>query len=214
MNDCKHSAQNKYYLRRQTRSFHNEREFFDCLGKYWYSLLRKTLPKGAGNTWTENEVDVKNERKITKKGGTVQNQNRIKSRKNTKEEHENFRWKGHWYERAAKNVKLPGRHYVGPKCNTGETLQACVTRQLLKSINSGSVTDALHNPLFSFGSTCTCHTSQVYQLLFMCYVCCAFIVSGKIHPSGTPNITQETLVAVLNYPLKYYLQNAVCKPTM
>jgi hypothetical protein len=97
----------------------------------------------------------------------VQKQNGIKSRENIKEEHENFRWKGHWYEISDKNVKLPGRHYVGPKCNTGETLQACITRQLLKSINAGSVTDALHSPLFSYGSTCTCHKSHVYHFVYV-----------------------------------------------
>jgi len=55
----------------------------------------------------------------------------------------------------------------------------------------------------------TCHTctTSVYVLCVL-----RLHVSGKIHPSGTPNITQETLVAMLNYSLKYYLQN-VYKPT-
>lgn len=61
---------------------------------------------------------------------------------------------------------------VGPKCNTGETLQACVTRQLLKSINAGNVNDALHIPLFSYGSSCTCPTSHVYHVC-LCVMCVA-----------------------------------------
>jgi hypothetical protein len=36
-----------------------------------------------------------------------------------------------------KNVKLAGSHYVAPKWNTGETLKAYVTRQLLKNTNAG-----------------------------------------------------------------------------
>jgi hypothetical protein len=56
---------NKIKDDKHARFITNEK-FLDCLGKHWYSLLRRTLLQEVGNTLTENEVEVQNERKIKK----------------------------------------------------------------------------------------------------------------------------------------------------